>query len=244
MPITSRYQNPYAALGSSAAGIVDSFMNRGGIESSGYLNASKAMADIDSTRAGTGKTKVETDKILQELARSRSADSMTAEDFNAMKSGDFGTQMQGSIQAGNGTQSFKDIIAQFAPPEGGAVASELQTAIPGFDMSMMKDTVPIGLRGTYVTSMMDQTGLDNFSPAMRQHYKALKAAIAKGDELKASSILSYMGQQVMAGLEGALEPDPLKAAQISANRFNANKAAFRGAPQPSAPSADPLGLFK
>jgi hypothetical protein len=70
--MNGRYANPYKQAGNSVAGILDTFMNRGGIQQQGYLDASKSMADIEQTRAST-------QKILAELARNRAADKIGPE---------------------------------------------------------------------------------------------------------------------------------------------------------------------
>jgi hypothetical protein len=115
-----RYRNPYSSLGNSAADIVSTFINKKGIQQGGYLDASKSMADIDSTRAGT-------DKIMQELAGNDRANSLTREDYNAAKGGDYGAQMELAQRRGQDPGGMETIMGLLSDP---SMMENIQNMIP------------------------------------------------------------------------------------------------------------------
>ena len=150
MPLYGRSRNPYSQLGSSAADIVNTFINKKGIAQGGYLDASKKMADIDATRMGT-------DKIMQELSRDDRANSMTAADYNAMQGGDFGTRMEGATRMGATPGGIDDIMGML----GGA---SMQDTVTG--------NVPLDMRPT-AQNYLGQEGQENDVQGM---YRAVLAA--------------------------------------------------------------------
>lgn len=233
--MNGRFANPYKQLGNSAAGIVNTFLDRDKIQSMGYLDASKQMADIENTRASTKK-------ILDELARQEAINAMGPEQLApSVTPTDWQQRNLYNAEGRYGETPLPQGMA--GPPE---PMYERPETLTDADLAAMNSAEQVdailkrtGGSGTGVNSILEalapggsQTGVsglstgaqdfikDNLPIAVRgyamQHLVknpgdmmgAISVALAKADEASYNEIMRLLSTVPLANLGILTEDDP------------------------------------